>query len=171
MNSRTDRASSPAPSPPARSSQVAVGEVAPDFTLLDQRGQRVTLGDLLHERTVVLYFYPKDDTPGCTAEACSFRDHYEVLKAAGAEVVGVSSDDVQAHEAFVARYNLPFILLSDPGGLVRASYGVKRSLGLIDGRVTFVIDREGVVRMAFSSQIRPKKHVDEALRIVRSLER
>lgn len=156
---------------PPRSSQVAVGEVAPDFTLQDQRGQRVNLGDLLRERTVVLYFYPKDDTPGCTAEACSFRDHYEVLKAAGAEVVGVSSDDVHAHEAFVARYNLPFILLADPGGEVRAGYGVKRSLGLIDGRVTFVIDREGVVRLAFSSQIRPKKHVDEALRIVRSLER
>ena len=89
---------------------------------------------VLQERNVVLYFYPKDDTPGCTAEACSFRDHYEVLKAAGAEVVGVSSDDVHAHEAFVAKYHLPFILLSDPGGGVRNSYGVKRSLGLIDGR-------------------------------------
>ncbi len=154
-----------------RSSQVAVGEAAPDFTLLDQRGQRVTLSDLLRERCVVLYFYPKDDTPGCTAEACSFRDQYEVLKTAGAEVVGVSSDDVQAHEAFVAKYNLPFTLLSDPGGSVRALYGVKRSLGLIEGRVTFVIDREGIVRLAFSSQIRPKKHVDEALRILQTLAR
>jgi thioredoxin-dependent peroxiredoxin len=156
---------------PPRSSQVAVGEAAPDFTLFDQRGQRVTLSDLLRDRCVVLYFYPKDDTPGCTAEACSFRDQYEVLKTAGAEVVGVSSDDVQAHEAFVAKYHLPFILLSDPGGSVRGTYGVKRSLGLIEGRVTFVIDREGIVRLAFSSQIRPKKHVEEALRILQSLTR
>ena len=154
-----------------RSSQVGVGEAAPDFSLLDHQGRQVTLRALLDRACVVLYFYPKDDTPGCTAEACSFRDQYEVLKTAGAEVVGVSSDDVQAHEAFVAKYGLPFVLLSDPGGSVRASYGVKRSLGLIDGRVTFVIDREGIVRLAFSSQIRPKKHVEEALRIVRELER
>lgn len=152
-----------------RSSQVGVGEAAPDFTLEDHRGQRVTLSDLLDRGCVVLYFYPKDDTPGCTAEACSFRDQYEVLKEAGAEVVGISSDKVAAHEAFVAKHRLPFILLSDPKGAVRAAYGIQRTLGLIDGRVTFVIDRQGVVRMAFSSQIRPKKHVDEALRIVRSL--
>jgi thioredoxin-dependent peroxiredoxin len=152
-----------------RSSQVGVGEAAPDFTLEDHRGQRVTLSDLLARGCVVLYFYPKDDTPGCTAEACSFRDQYEVLKEAGAEVVGISSDRVASHEAFAAKHRLPFILLSDPKGAVRAAYGVQRTLGLIDGRVTFVIDRQGVVRMAFSSQIRPKRHVDEALRIVRSL--
>ncbi len=157
--------------PAPRTTQVGVGEAAPDFTLLDQRGRSVTLHELLRERCVVLYFYPKDDTPGCTAEACSFRDQYEVLREAGAEVVGVSSDDQRAHEAFVARYDLPFILLSDPGGGVRAAYGVKRTLGLIDGRVTFVIDRAGLVRHAFSSQVRPKKHVEEALRIVRSITR
>jgi len=154
-----------------RSSQVGVGEPAPDFTLFDQNGQRVTLGDLVRTRCVVLYFYPKDDTPGCTTEACSFRDHYEVLNTAGAEVVGVSSDDVHAHEAFAAKYRLPFTLLSDPDGGVRASYGVKRTLGIVDGRVTFVIDRQGVVRHVFSSQIRPKKHVEEALRIVHQLSR
>jgi peroxiredoxin Q/BCP len=152
-----------------RSSQIGVGEAAPDFTLYDHRGHRVNMSDLLASRCVVLYFYPKDDTPGCTAEACSFRDQYEVLKDAGAEVVGISSDTVSSHEGFVAKHRLPFILLSDPGGAVRAAYGIQRTLGLIDGRVTFVIDRKGVVRMAFSSQIRPKKHVDEALRIVRSL--
>ena len=157
--------------PAPRTTQVGVGEAAPDFTLLDQRGRSVTLHELLRERCVVLYFYPKDDTPGCTAEACSFRDQYEVLREAGAEVVGVSSDDQRAHEAFVARYDLPFILLSDPGGGVRAAYGVKRTLGPIDGRVTFVIDRAGLVRHAFSSQVRPKKHVEEALRIVGSITR
>jgi peroxiredoxin Q/BCP len=157
--------------PAPRTSQIGVGEAAPDFTLTDQRGQSVNLRELLRGRCVVLYFYPKDDTPGCTVEACSFRDQYEVLREAGAEVVGVSSDDQRAHEAFVAKYNLPFVLLSDPGGSVRAAYGIKRTLGLIDGRVTFVIDREGVVRHAFSSQIRPKKHVEESLRIVRSISR
>ena len=154
--------------PAPRTSQIGVGEAAPDFTLTDQRGQSVNLRELLRGRCVVLYFYPKDDTPGCTVEACSFRDQYEVLREAGAEVVGVSSDDQRAHEAFVAKYNLPFVLLSDPGGRVRAAYGIKRTLGLIDGRVTFVIDRE---RHAFSSQIRPKKHVEESLRIVRSISR
>ncbi len=118
----------------------------------------------------MLYFYPKDDTPGCTAEACSFRDQYEVLREAGAEVIGISSDGVGTHEAFAARYSLPFVLLSDPGGAVRASYGVRRTLGLIDGRVTFVIDREGLVRHVFSSQIRPKKHVEESLKIVRAIQ-
>ncbi len=155
--------------PAPRTSQVSVGEAAPDFTLIDQGGRSVNLRELLRERCVVLYFYPKDDTPGCTVEACSFRDQYEVLRDAGAEVVGVSSDDQRAHEAFVAKYNLPFVLLSDPGGGVRAAYGVKRTFGIIDGRVTFVIDRAGVVRHVFSSQVRPKKHVEEALKIVRSL--
>ncbi len=160
------RASHAAP----RSTQVGLGDRAPDFTLMDQGGRSVTLSELLRERCVVLYFYPKDDTPGCTAEACSFRDHYQDLQDAGAEVVGISSDDVEAHQAFVARHTLPFVLVSDPGGSVRASYGVKRSLGLIAGRVTFVIDRQGVVRHVFSSQLRPKKHVEEALRIVRAIQ-
>jgi len=152
-----------------RSSQIGVGEAAPDFTLFDQRGQRVNLSDLLARGCVVVYFYPKDDTLGCTAEACSFRDQYEVLKEAGAEVVGISSDGVDSHEAFAAKHRLPFILLSDPQSAVRAAYGIQRTLGIIDGRVTFVLDRQGVVRMAFSSQIRPKRHVEEALRIVRSI--
>ena len=146
----------------------ALNKPLPEFEALATGGVKFTPAAYAG-KIVVLYFYPKDDTPGCTAEACSFRDHYEVLKAAGAEVVGVSSDDVHAHEAFGAKYQLPFVLLSDPGGQVRASYGVKRSLGLIDGRVTFVIDRRGIVRHAFSSQLRPKKHVDEALRILQGL--
>lgn len=152
-----------------RSTQIAAGDVAPDFTLQDQEGRTVALSELLEQRCVVLYFYPKDDTPGCTAEACSFRDAYTVFADAGAEVVGISSDDVAAHKAFAARHGLPFRLLADRGGQVRASYGVKKTLGLIDGRVTFVIDRGGVVRHVFSSQLRAKKHVDEALAIVRRL--
>ncbi len=146
------------------------GNTAPQFVLAGDGGRTVDSASLKGRRHLI-YFYPKDDTPGCTTEACSFRDHHEVLKTAGAEVVGVSSDDVHAHEAFAAKYQLPFTLLSDPDGSVRASYGVKRTLGLVDGRVTFVIDRQGVVRHVFSSQIRPKKHVEEALRIVQQLSR
>lgn len=153
----------------SRSTQIAVGDVAPDFSLQDQEGRTVALADLLKERCVVVYFYPKDDTPGCTAEACSFRDSYTVFSDAGAEVIGISSDGVDAHKAFAAKYNLPFRLLADRGGQVRANYGVKKTLGLIDGRVTFIIDRGGVVRHVFSSQVRPKKHVAEALEIVRRL--
>lgn len=152
-----------------RSSQVAVGDVAPDFSLHDQHGRAVTLSELLRERCVVLYFYPKDDTPGCTVEACSFRDHYTVFADAGAEVVGISSDVVGDHKAFADKYRLPFKLLADVGGNVRASYGVKKTLGLLAGRVTFIIDRSGVVRHVFSSQLRPKQHVAEALQIVRGL--
>ena len=146
-----------------------VGEKAPDFTLPSNRDKSVKLSSFKGKQNVVLYFYPKDDTPGCTAEACSFRDAYAVFTDAGAEVVGISSDDVAAHKAFAAKFRLPFRLLADQGGRVRADYGVKKTLGLIDGRVTFIIDRGGVVRHVFSSQVRPRKHVDEALQIVRKL--
>lgn len=149
--------------------QLAVGDKAPDFSLLDQDGQRVTLSEVLRERCVVLYFYPKDDTPGCTVEACTFRDQYTVFTDAGAEVIGVSSDDVRDHKAFADKYHLPFRLLADAGGAVRASYGVRKTLGLLDGRVTFVIDGQRVIRHTFTSQIRPKKHVEEALQVIRSL--
>jgi peroxiredoxin Q/BCP len=153
----------------ARSTQIAVGDVAPEFSLQDQQGRTTTLADLRKDRCVVLYFYPKDDTPGCTVEACSFRDQYTVFSDAGAEVVGISSDSVDDHKAFADKFRLPFRLLADRGGKVRGEYGVKKTLGLIDGRVTFIIDRGGVVRHVFSSQVRPKKHVEEALQIVRNL--
>ncbi len=154
-----------------RSSQIAAGDAAPDFTLPDQHGQPCSLSEVLKQRCVVLYFYPKDDTPGCTVEACSFRDQYAVFTEAGAEVLGVSSDDVGDHKAFADKYRLPFRLLADRGGRVRASYGVRKTLGLLDGRVTFIVDRGGVVRHVFSSQIRPKKHIEEALAIVQALAR
>ena len=152
-----------------RSTQIAAGEPAPDFTLTDQHGQPCTLSEVLKRRCVVLYFYPKDDTPGCTVEACSFRDQYAVFSDAGAEVIGISSDDVGDHKAFAEKYRLPFRLLADKGGKIRSSFGVRKTLGLLDGRVTFIIDRGGVVRHVFSSQIRPKKHVEEALAIVRTI--
>jgi peroxiredoxin Q/BCP len=145
------------------------GEHAPDFELSNATGAPVKLSDYAGKKCVVLYFYPKDDTPGCTVEACGFRDAYEVFAEAGAEVIGVSSDSVSSHDAFAKKHRLPMTLLSDPGGRVRDKYGVKSTLGLFPGRVTYVIDKEGVVRHAFSSQLRFSKHVDEALEVVKRL--
>ena len=142
---------------------MGVGDLAPDFELPSQTGERVRLSALLRERAVVLYFYPKDESPGCAREACAFRDSYEVFKEAGAEVVGVSSDSVGSHGGFAAHHRLPFILLSDEDSSVRRQYGVRSTLGLIPGRVTYVIDRRGIVRQVFSSQLDAERHVREAL--------
>lgn len=149
--------------------RVAVGDRAPDFTLPDQTGKSVRLSDLLSEQAVVLYFYPKDETQGCTAEACSFRDSYEVFKEAGAEVVGVSSDSVESHESFAAHHRLPFILLSDEGGELRKLYGVPTTMGMFPGRVTYIIDRDGIVRHIFSSQLQFNRHVIEALDTIQAM--
>ncbi|HEX2646918.1 MAG TPA: peroxiredoxin, partial [Candidatus Dormibacteraeota bacterium] len=149
--------------------KVKVGDVAPDFTLPDQTGTPVRLSDLLGQKTVVLYFYPKDQTPGCTVEARAFRDSYDAFTAAGAEVVGVSADTVASHRRFVASHGLPFVLLSDRGGKVRDLYGVERTLGIVPGRVTYVIDRGGVVRHIYSSQLRATQHPREALTQVQAI--
>jgi peroxiredoxin Q/BCP len=149
---------------------IRVGDRAPDFTLPDQDGQPASLNELLRAGCLVLYFYPKDDTPGCTVEACLFRDENHTFADAGARVVGVSSDSVESHRSFADKCRIPFTLLSDRGGSVRARFGVPRTLGLIDGRVTYVIDGKGIVRHVFNSQIRARKHVEEALKLVQSLQ-
>ena len=148
---------------------VKVGDIAPDFSLPDQFGQSVKLGDYLGKKPVVLYFYPKDFTMGCTKEACAFRDSYEAFKDLGAEVIGVSTATSEKHGEFASTYKLPFKILADDGGRVRELYGVPSSLGLLPGRVTYIIDRTGVVRYVFNSQFNPAKHVEEALRILRTL--
>lgn len=149
---------------------LAIGTPAPMFELPATGGRTVRLSDYRDRHTVVLYFYPKDDTPGCTIEACGFRDAYESFTDAGAVVIGVSGDDVRSHDAFARRHRLPFILASDPGGRAREAYKVRSTLGLIPGRETFVIDRAGVVRDAFSSQLQIRTHVARALDLVRTLE-
>jgi thioredoxin-dependent peroxiredoxin len=146
---------------------VREADQAPDFDLPDQAGEPIRLSEL-RGRWVVLYFYPADDTPGCTAESCSFRDSHEDFVDAGAVVIGVSSDSVSSHRSFADKHKLPFTLLADEGGRVRKRYGVTRTLGLLPGRVTYVIDPEGVVRSVFSSQFRPTKHIAEALETIRS---
>ena len=148
---------------------IQVGDKAPDFTLPSQAGEQVRLSDRLGERIVVLYFYPKDETAGCTKEACAFRDSYEVFAEAGAEVIGVSSDSVDRHAAFAGHHELPFTLLSDQGGQVRKSYAVPATLGILPGRVTYVIDRAGTVRHVFSSQTNIGRHVNDALDVVKKL--
>jgi peroxiredoxin Q/BCP len=149
--------------------KVSVGDVAPDFTLPDQTGTPVRLRDLVGRKTLVLYFYPKDETPGCTIEARAFRDSYDAFTAAGAEVVGVSADSVASHRRFAQHHELPFLLLSDRGGTVRKLYGVERTLGILPGRVTYVIDTAGIVRHIYSSQLRAKRHTRESLDAVRAL--
>lgn len=151
---------------------VKVGDQAPDFTLPTQRsGESFHLYDLVGKSAIVLYFYPKDDTPGCTAEACSFRDSYEVFQEAGAEVVGISSDNEKSHQQFANKYHLPFTLLSDLGSVVRKFYGVPATFGLLPGRVTYVIDKQGIIRHIFSSQFAPQQHIAEALRVLQEITR
>jgi peroxiredoxin Q/BCP len=154
-----------------RRGNVGVGSKAPDFTLPSQSGEMVNLKDFLDRKPVVLYFYPKDDTPGCTKEACAFRDDYEEFRKLDCEVVGISSDSVESHRSFAERHGLPFTLLSDEGGKVKKLYGVSNTFGLFPGRVTYVIDQQGVIRHVFSSQLGARRHVEEALKILPSIGR
>jgi peroxiredoxin Q/BCP len=132
-------------------------------------GDNVTLSEYLGKKNVVLYFYPKDETMGCTREACAFRDSYEVFTNLGAEVLGISGQSVESHKSFASHHSLQFILLSDEDNKIRKLYGVPASLGVIPGRVTYVIDKKGIVRHIFNSQYQPEKHVEEAKRILEKL--
>jgi thioredoxin-dependent peroxiredoxin len=145
-----------------------IGDLAPDFSLPDKNGAVVRLASL-RGGAVVVFFYPKDDTPTCTVEACLFRDRYEEFVAAGARVVGISSDGAASHASFASKHRLPFVLLTDKGGRVRKAFKVKRTLGILPGRATFVLDAQGVVRHAFQSPRNPDKHVLEALSVVKRL--
>lgn len=142
---------------------VRVGDMALDFTLTSQEGEPISLKDFRGQKCVVLYFYPKDDTPGCTKESCGFRDRYEDFSQAGAEVIGISGDSIDSHQKFATKYQLPFTLLSDPGDRVRKLYGVPATFGLLPGRVTYVIDKDGIVRHIFNSQLNFQGHIDESL--------
>ncbi len=145
------------------------GARAPQFLLPTSDGSLLRSSDYLGKRLVIIFFYPKDDTLGCTRESCAFRDSYEDFVAAGAEVIGISADSETAHRRFQDRHRLPFILASDVGRRTARAYGVPHGpFGLL-GRATFVIDKHGVVRDAFASRLRPTKHVTRALDIVRRL--
>ena len=147
-----------------------LGDQAPDFTLRTTTGDTFRLSEQRGQRAIVLYFYPKDDTPGCTAEACSFRDQYQDFQDLGAEVVGVSSDSEASHQRFTQKHRLPFPLLADDGGQVRKLYQVPRALlGILPGRVTFVIDKQGAIRYIFNSMNRATDHVETAKKVLTEL--
>jgi len=146
-----------------------VGDPAPNVSTVAQDGTHIALSDFRGQQPVVVFFYPKDGTAICTKEACAFRDAYEDFTSAGAAVIGVSSDSQQSHQQFAAAHRLPFHLLSDGDGAWRRAFGVPRTLGVLAGRVTYVIDREGIVRHVFNSQFAAGRHVEEALEMIRKL--
>jgi len=145
------------------------GDRAPEFTVTAADGQRVSLADFRRNHTVVIFFYPRDNTSICTQEACAFRDAYEDFVQVGAVIIGVSSDSNESHQSFAAEYRLPYIMLADIDGSLRRMFGVPNSLLILPGRVTYVIDREGIVRHVFNALLQGKQHMEEALRIVREL--
>ena len=147
-----------------------IGDACPTFTLVNQENKEINLADFIGKKILVVYFYPKDNTLGCTKEACSFRDRYEDFKDLGCEVFGISSDDAKSHQTFSTQYNLPFSLLSDSDQKVRKAFEVPTNLfGLLPGRVTYIIDKTGIVRGIFNSQLNATQHIDEALKVVRGL--
>ena len=148
---------------------IKVGDRAPALTLSTRDDDAISLADYEGKQAVVLFFYPRDGTPVCTKEACAFRDAYEDFVDAGAAVIGVSGDSADSHHAFAASYRLPFVLASDADGQARRAFGVPKSLGILPGRVTYVIDQKGIVRHIFQSQFAVDRHVREALQVVRSL--
>ena len=150
-------------------SKLEVGSSVPAFELKNQFGELFSLDSVLGTKNLVIYFYPKDDSPGCTKEACSFRDQFEVFNDADAMIIGINAQSVESHLEFAQKHRLNFTLLSDSGNKVRKLFGVPDNLfGLISGRVTYVINKEGKVIFMFNSQIQAEKHVDEALRILQN---
>jgi peroxiredoxin Q/BCP len=150
---------------------IQVGDAAPDFTVTASDGRRVSLAEFRGRHTVVIFFYPRDNTSVCTQEACAFRDAFEDFTQAGAIVIGVSSNADASHQAFAASHRLPYFLVADVDGSLRRLFGVPRSLLILPGRVTYVIDREGIVRHVFNALFQGTPHAKEALQTVRGLNR
>lgn len=146
-----------------------VGDTIPLFSAKDSNGDTFVSSTIVGAKPAVFYFYPKDNTPGCTTQACSFRDQYEDFKDLGAEVIGISSDSTASHQKFSKQFKLPFILLSDSDKAIRKSFGVPTGLfGLVPGRVTYVTDKQGVVQMVFDSVL-ATKHIPKALQAIKKL--
>ena len=147
---------------------IAVGDQAPQFSLKDQNGVERRLADL-NGKPLVLFFYPKDDTPGCTIEACGFRDQYTALQKLGAEVWGVSGDGASSHRRFAGKFQLPYPLLVDERSELRNAFGVARTLFVLPGRVTYVIDGNGVVQLVFDAMLDANAHVRQAIATLKQL--
>ena len=147
-----------------------IGTKMPHFNAIDQNGNKFDSNEWVGKKILVVYFYPKNFTPGCNREACAFRDAYEGFKDNNVEVIGISGDSTSSHVKFAKKYNVPFILLSDQNKHIRKSFDVPSSmLGLLPGRVTFVIDKEGVIIHAFNAQFNPEAHVEETLKVIQEL--
>jgi peroxiredoxin Q/BCP len=151
--------------------KIKIGSSIPAFTLPDQNGNPFDITSVLGKKNLVIYFYPKDDSPGCTAQACSFRDQFEVFTEADALIIGISGQSVESHKEFAEKHRLSFILLSDEDDKIQKLFGVPKSLlGFLPGRVTYIADKAGKVIYIFNSQMQATKHVEEALRILKVLQ-
>ncbi|MES2800836.1 MAG: peroxiredoxin [Bacteroidota bacterium] len=150
---------------------IKIGDLCSDFEAMNQHGESIRLSDYKNSKNVVLFFYPKDETAGCTKEVCSFRDSYEDFVSLGSEVIGISSDSHGSHQNFASKHNLNFHILSDPKGLIRKSFGVpSRFFGLIPGRVTYIIDKEGRVKDIFENLFEAELHIRNAMDVLRKME-
>lgn len=149
---------------------IQIGDKIPSFTLLNQNNQEVDINSFVRTKNIVIYFYPKDNTPGCTKEACSFRDAMQNLNDLDCEIIGISADSVTSHKAFATQYNLKYNLLSDTNNQVRKLFGVPRNLfGIIPGRVSYICDKEGIVLHIVNSQMNPEKHIQETLETLQAI--
>lgn len=148
--------------------KLEIGDRAPDFTLQSNTGEKISLSQFLGKKKVVIFFYPMDESPVCSREAEAFKNKYETFKELGAEVLGISSQSVESHKSFSKHHNLPYSLLSDSDNGVRRRYGVSLTIGIVPKRVTFVIDKEGIIKCIFSSQLQPAKHAEQALLALKS---
>lgn len=145
-----------------------VGDKCPSFSLNNQKGEKIDISNIIGRKNILIYFYPKDETYGCTQQACSFRDAYDEFLEYDCEVFGISSDDKKSHDNFSNKHNLNFDILSDVNNEVRNMFGVPRSLfGLVSGRVTYLVDKKGEIVWIFNSQINAKKHIEEALNFLK----
>jgi thioredoxin-dependent peroxiredoxin len=149
---------------------IELGDVIPHFTAIDTNGEKFDTLEYIGKKPLVIYFYPKNNTPSCTAQACGFRDQYQDFTDLGAEVIGISSDSVDSHNAFAKQYKLPFILLSDTDKKIRKLFGVPSGLlGVLPGRVTYIVDKQGKVVLVFDDSINATKHIAEALEAIKKI--
>jgi thioredoxin-dependent peroxiredoxin len=150
--------------------EIKVGDTIPAIVLKDQNGEMFDLTVKTAGKSVVLFFYPKDDSPGCTAQACSFRDQFEDFKDANAVVIGISGQSVESHKKFAEKHRLTYTLLSDEGNKIRKQFGVPTNFfGMIPGRVTYVIDKTGKVVYIFNSQTQVNQHIEKTLSMLKTL--
>lgn len=150
--------------------KIKIGDRIPSFSLKDQNNKLIDIDSFQGKEKLVIFFYPKDESPGCTAQACAFRDAYQDFTDHGATVIGISSDSEESHKKFKDHHQLPFILFSDPDGKIRKLFGVPKSmLGILPGRVTYVTDKDLVVQHIFNSQLKIEKHIEESLEVIRKI--